>query len=253
MSQLVLDRATSFETRDASRSTLYRVAGLAALLAVFVALTDILLTFLPAGAEQPGTMTAVDWFDLFQANWFFGLRNLGLLPNILSLILLIPVFLALYTAHRHISPTAAMLAMIFSLIGAAIYLSNNAAFPMLTLSQKYAAATTDAERTLLAAAGEAILARGEDFTPGVFMGFVLGEIAMMSIGLVMLRGGIFNKVAGYTGILGGLSLTVFTIWVTFIPVLFELSMLLAMVGGLLSIAWYILIARQFFALGSHEA
>jgi hypothetical protein len=217
-----------------------------------VVLTDIALTFLPAGAEPPGTMTAVDWFQLFQDNWFFGLRNLGLLPNILNLSLSIPIFLALYEAHKHTNKAYAALAVILSLVGAAIYLSNNAAFPMLALSAKYEAATTDAQRTLFAAAGETILARGEDFTPGAFIGFFFSEIAMIAMALVMLRGGIFSKATAYAGLLGALFLTIFTIWTTFIPQFFEISMILALIGGLLSIAWNILTARRLFQLGSYQ-
>ena len=233
-------------------TSLYRLGGLAALLAVLVALADISLTFFPAGAEQPGTLTAIDWFQLFQDNWFFGLRNLGFLPNILTLFLLIPVFLALYTAHQQTNKSYATLALILSLVGTAIYLSNNAAFPMLALSAKYTAATTESQRTLIAAAGEAILARGEDFTPGAFTGFLFGEAAIIAISFVMLRGGIFSKATAYAGILGGLFLTVFTVWSTFIPVLFEAAMIVAIIGGLLSIAWYILIARRLFQLGRDQ-
>ncbi|HSL31344.1 MAG TPA: DUF4386 family protein [Anaerolineales bacterium] len=250
MSILAHNQNVSAERTDSKPFSLYKIGGAAALLAVLVALIDILLTFVPAGAEQPGTMTAVDWFNLFQENWFFGLRNLGLLPNIMTLVLLIPLFLALYAAHRHIDEFSAALAMILSVVGTAIYLSNNAAFPMLALSARYASAATDAQRALVAAAGEAILARGEDFTPGAFMGFLFGEIAIMAISLVMLRGGIFSKASGYAGILGGLSLTIFTIWSTFIPVWFEVAMLLAMFGGILSIVWYILTARRLFQLGN---
>jgi hypothetical protein len=239
---------TNTVSTDASWKSLYRVGGVAALLAVLVALTDIFLTFLPAGAEQPGTMTAVDWFELFQQSWFFGMRNLGLFPNILTLGLLIPVFLAIYGVHRHVNPAYAMLAIILSLTGTAIYLSNNAAFPMLTLSTKYAAAVTAAEKSQLAAAGEAILAHGEDFTPGAFTGFLFSEMAIVTISFVMLRGGAFSKATAYAGILGGLLLTIFTVWSTFIPVLFEISMLLAMLGGLSSIAWYILTARTLYRL-----
>jgi hypothetical protein len=144
-----------------------------------------------------------------------------------------------------------MLALILSLVGTAIYLSSNAAFPMLTLSTKYAAAATEVERTLLAAAGEAILTHGEDFTPGAFIGFLFGEIAIIAISLVMLQGRIFSKAAAYAGLLGGLFLTIFTIWSTFIPVLFQASMLLAMLGGISSIVWYILTARTLFRLSSH--
>lgn len=253
MSPLAQNQVTKLETTDTNWTSLYKVGGMAALLAVLVALTDIALTFLPAGAEQPGTMTAVDWFELFQENWFFGLRNLGLLPNILTLILLIPLFLALYAAHRQINPAYAALAVISCLLGASIYLSSNAAFPMLTLSAKYAAATTDAERILLAAAGEAMLAHGEDFTPGTFTGFLLGEIAIVAISWVMVRGGVFTKTTGYAGILAGLCLTIFTLWSTFIPVFFDGAMLLAMIGGLLSIAWYVLAARTLFQLSKRNA
>jgi Domain of unknown function (DUF4386) len=249
MSQQILSEGSNQETIDRRQHSLSKLGATAALLAILVALADMALTFLPAGAEQPGTMTAIDWFALFQINWFFGMRNLGLLPNILTLCLLIPVFMALYTAHRNTNQAQAALALILSLLGTAIYLSNNAAFPMLTLSTKYANATTEAQRTLLAAAGEAILARGEDFTPGAFMGFLLGEVAIIVISFVMLTGGIFSRANAYAGILGGICLTVFTIWTTFIPVLFEVAMLLAMIGGLLSIAWYILTARRLFQLG----
>jgi hypothetical protein len=248
MSQLVLNRVLKAESRHSNWNNLYKLGGSAALFSALVALTDIALTFFPAGAEPPGTMTAVDWFQLFQDNWFFGLRNLGLLPNILNLSLSIPIFLALYEAHKHTNKAYAALAMVLSLVGTAVYLSNNAAFPMLALSTRYEAATTDAQRALLTAAGEAILARGEDFTPGAFLGFLFSEIAMIVMALVMLRGGIFSKATAYAGILGSLFLTLFTIWTTFIPQFFEISMIFALIGGLLSIAWNILTARKLFQL-----
>lgn len=243
---------TTFVQNPVSRVTttrsLYKMGGFAALLAVLVALADISLTFLPSAAEIPGTMTAVDWFLLFEDNWFLGLRNLGLLPNIMTLVLSIPLFVALYTAHRDSHNDYAALAVILSLTGTAVYLSNNAAFPMLTLSMKYASTATDAQRALLAAAGEAILAQGEDFTPGAFPGFVLGEIAMTLIAWVMLKGRVFSRTAAFSGLMGGVCLAIFTAWVTFIPVLFNVAMVLALVGGLLSIAWYILTARTLFQL-----
>ena len=252
MTQLALNQASMIKTRDLNWNSLYKVGGTAALLSVLVVLTDIVLTFFPAGAEPPGTMTAIDWFQLFQHNWFFGLRNLGLLLNILNLTLSIPIFLALYEAHKHTNKAYAALALILSLVGTAIYLSNNAALPILALSARYEAATSDAQKVFLIAAGEAILARGEDFTPGAFIGFFFSEIAMITMALVMLRDRIFSKATAYAGILGSLFLTIFTIWTTFIPRFFEISMILALIGGLLSIAWNILTARKLFQLEAHQ-
>jgi hypothetical protein len=228
--------------------SLYKLGGTAALLGVLVALTDIALTFLPLGAEQPGTMTAVDWFYLFQSNWFFGLRNLGLLPNILTLLLMIPLFLSLYIIHQQQNQPYAALAMILVGVGTAIYLANNAAFPMWALSMKYDLASDDAQRSLFAAAGEAILARGEDFTPGAFLGFALTETATIVMSAVMLRGKIFSQATAYAGLVGGILLTLFTLWATFIPWGYALSMVLAMIGGLSSIVWYVLTARKLFQI-----
>lgn len=246
----ILTCQSKAESSNAGWLNFYRLAGVTALLAILVAVTDISLTFLPAGAEPPGTMTAVDWFSLFQDNWFMGLRNLGLLPNILTLCLLIPTFLALYLVHRHVNPAYAALAVIISLVGTAIYLSNNAAFPMWALSTKYAAATTEAQRNLLAAAGEAVLARGEDFQPGSLIGFLFAELATFLISFVMLRGGFFSRATAYAGIIGGSFLAIFTIWMTFIPVMFNVAMIVAMIGGLASIVWYAMTARRLFQLGN---
>ena len=145
--------------------------------------------------------------------------------------------------------TYAALAMILSLAGMAIYISNNAAVPIFVLSNKFATAATETQRSMLAAAGEALLAKGEDFSPGAFPGFFLGEIANLTLAFVMLRGRIFSKVTAYTGIIGMSLLTVYTIWVTFIPALQGGAMILAMVGGPLSTIWSILIARRLFQLG----
>jgi hypothetical protein len=120
---------------------------------------------------------------------------------------------------------------------------------MFVLGEKFAAATSDAQRSMLAAAGEAILARGEDFTPGAFIGFILGEIATLGILFVMLRGKIFGKVTAMVGIIGVTLLSAFTFWVTFFPASQNLAMVAGMTGGTLSMVWSILVAARLFRLG----
>lgn len=247
MAQLIQNQITNVDTTDTNWKNLYKIAGVAVLIAVSLMLLDIITTIMSKESIEFGTSTAVNWFTIFHNNWFSGLRNLGLL-NVMEMTLTVPMFFALYTAHRSVNKTYAALAMILSLAGMAIYISNNAAIPMFVLSSKYAAAT-DAQRSLLAAAGEALLARGEDFTPGAFMGFFLGEVANITIAFVMLRGRIFSKATAYTGIFGVALLTVYTIWVTFIPVLQSLAMVFAMIGGPLSTVWSVLVARRLFQLG----
>lgn len=248
MSHSDLNHVANVDTIDPSSKSLYKIAGTAVLISVLLMLLDIVTTAISKEVIQFGTFTATDWFTIFQTNWFSGLRNLGFL-NSLEMTLAVPMFFALYMAHRDVSKTYAAFAMILSLVGMTIYISNNAAVPMFVLSNKYAAAVTETQRSMLAAAGEALLAKGEDFSPGAFLGFFLVQIANLTLALVMLRGRVFGKITAYIGIIGISFLTVYTVWVTFIPALQGTAMILAMVGGPLGMIWSILIARRLFQLG----
>ena len=243
--QAIRQDDTNTETAYSNWKSLYKISGVAAMLIVLTALFEIIITFLPGGYVSSETVS--DWFTLFQSNWFLGLRNLGLL-NIVMTTLGIPMFFALYTAHRNVDQPSAALALILSYIGVAVFYATNRAFPMLDLSNQYASATTDAQRTILLAAGQAMLSVGESHTPGTFIGFFLSEAAGIIISIVMLRGRIFSKSASLVGILGFSLLMIFEICSSFIPTLSNVVLIFAMCGGLLSMAWYILIARRLFQL-----
>jgi hypothetical protein len=233
------------ETTDSNRNNLYLLGGAAALLIVLTALIEIIITFLPGGYTTAETV--LDWFTLLQGNWFLGLRNLGLL-NIVMTALGIPMYLALYTAHRNVQQTHAAAATIVAFIGVAVFYATNRAFPMLDLSSRYAAATTEAQRTVLEAAGQAMLSVGQSHTPGTFLAFFLSEIAGIMMALVMLRGKVFARATAFTGLIGFGLLFVFEILSSFVPAYHDAILMLAMGGGLSSMTWYILLARRFFQL-----
>lgn len=237
---------------DSTWSGLYKIGGAAILIAIPIFLLDIVISLTVEGADiRPDTLTAIDLFILYQDNWLLGLRALGFI-NVITLTVSVPLFLALYAVHRQKYEAYATLAVVIWLVGTTIYISNNAAIPVFVLSRKYEAATTDAQRALLVAAGEAIIAKGVDFTPGSFIGFSFTEIAALAFSFVMLRSGIFSKVTAYSGILGFILLLIFTICLTFVPALFDVAMIIAMVGGLLGLAWYILVARRLLQLGRYR-
>ncbi len=235
---------------DSGWKSLYVMGGVAALIGVLLILLDVFVSlWLPRGEVEPGARSAIDWFTLFEEDPYYGLRDLGLL-NVLNTLLGIPLFLALYAAHRRVGGAYATLALVLFLFGGAIYVSNNAALPMFVLSGEYAAATGEAQRAVLAAAGEAMLARGADFTLGGLVGIVLPSLAQIAISYVMLRGGVFGGATAYAGILGFSLLLVFTVWATFVPGSLDAAMLVALPGGLLVMAWNILVARRLLQLGS---
>jgi hypothetical protein len=235
------------EKQDSNWPGIYKLGGIAALSAVLVGLLEIVITFLPGGNTAQETVQ--DWFMLFQQNSFMGLRNLGLL-NIFLNLLAILTYLALYAVHRKDRDRPlATLAMIVSFLGIGIFFSTNRAFPMLALSNQYALATSNDQRMVLEAAGQAMLSVGQSHTPGTFLGFCLSEVAGVMISFVMLRSEIFSKVAAYTGMIGFGSLLVFEFFSSFVSGLDATAMILAMFGGLLSMAWYVLIALRLFQLG----
>ena len=222
-------------------SGLYKLGAVTSLLILCTALLEILITFLPGGYASAETV--VDWFNLLHDNWFLGLRNLGLL-NIAMTALSIPMFFALCMAHWKVNPKYSALAMIISFIGVAVFYATNRAFAMLDLSTQYAAASTDAQRAVLEAAGQALLAVGQSHTPGTFIGFCLSEIAGILISFVMLRGGIFSKLTASAGVLGFGMLFVYEICQSFVPGSSSFALIFAMIGGILNLVWYALIAQR---------
>jgi len=232
-----------------NNKNIFIIGGTAALLTVLVAFGEILITFLPGGSEQ--VETVIDWFTQLQNNWFMGLRNLGFL-NIIMFALGIPIYFALYTAHRKVNKTFAALAMIISFIGVAVFFATNRAFSMLELSNQYANAITDSQRSGFLVAGQAMLSVGKSHSPGTFICFFLGELAGILISLVILKGKIFSKAAALIGIMGFALLLFFEVFTSFVPVLKEISMILAIGGGILNVIWLILLGIGFFKLVQKE-
>jgi len=245
-----LNPVTDVESEESRWKGLYKVAGVAAIIAVIVGLIESIIMFLPGGSTSPETVTG--WFTLLQNNWFLGLRNLGFM-NIIFIPLGIPTFLALYAAHRRTNKAyVALIAMIISLVSITVFLATNRAFPMLELSSQYASAMTDVQKSMLTAAGQSMLSVGESHVPGTFIGFSLGEIAGITISVVMLWGKVFSKTNAFVGIFGFTFLLVNEIFSSFVPGLFNTAMIFGMGGGLLSMIWYIMISRRFFQLGHIE-
>lgn len=237
---------------QSSFQKLYRLAGIATLLALGVNIVDVALGIGESELILPGTRDSVEWFELFGSSRFEGMYMLGIL-NFGYLLFMIPVYLALFAVHYRQDFTFSLLALILFSLGLAIYVANNAAVPMDVLAEKYAAATTENERVLLEAAGEAVLARGEDFTPAAFPGLILSSIAAVIISIAMLRGNIFSRVTAWIGIAGFTLVSLFTVTATFLPGIYSISYYgFGAVGGLLTIVWFLLTALRFFKLAKTD-
>ena len=227
----------------------YITGGIATSIALIGIALDVIVGSTTGGNLSALPQTAVDRFGQFQASPLLGLYNLDLL-NIVNQIFLIPAYVALYAAHRKTSHAFSLLALIIFLVGTTVFITTNTALPMLELSNKYASATTDSQKTLLAAAGEAMLVRGSHGSLGVFIGFLLPNIAGLIMSSAMLSGRIFSKITSLMGIVGSILILSYIVLVTFAPNVKDMATAVSMPGGLLLMAWMVMFTIKFFKLGN---
>ncbi len=195
-----MNQVIDSETADSRWKGLYKVGGVAALtMLVLIPIQIIIFIAWP----PPGTVEG--YFTLFQDNWLLGLLNLDLL-YMLTNALMVLIYLALYAALRRTSESSMAIALVVGLVGIAAYFASNTAFEMLSLSNQYAAATTDAQRTIFMAAGQAVLAIYTGTAFDVY--YVLSAVALLIFSAVMLRSSIFSKLTAYMGILAGVLMIV---------------------------------------------
>lgn len=223
---------------DPSWRSLYRAGGAAAFIAVALVLIEMIV-FIASG---PLPTTVSGWFNLLQGNRLLGLVDLYLL-EIIAWALFVPMFLALYKALRAANESYLAIAIALAIIGIADYIATNAAFNMLYLSDQYAAATTEAQRSLLLSAGQAMLAMSP--AAGYNMGLLLVSAAGLIISVMMLRGNIFSKVTAYIGILANVVGIVYYIGL----VMPAIGDILLAASGLLFLVWIVLVGRRLWQLG----
>lgn len=248
MSLLKQDHTNENEDTEKQWKSIYIFGGVIAFIAIIGTILDVIIGTSTGGDLSTIPQTAIDRFAEFQANWILGLYHLDML-NVVITILMIPAYFALCAAHRRTNISYTLLAAIIYFIGAAVFVTNNTALSMLELSYKYAAATSEVQKTLLAAAGEAMIARGSHGSLGAFPGFFILTIASLVMSFGMLKGKIFSKKTAYIGILGSTLLLVYIILVTFVPDIENVAMIVSAPGGLLALAWMIMFDIRLFKLG----
>jgi hypothetical protein len=138
------------ETADSRWHWLFRIGGAAALFGAAIIPIQLVI-FIAWG--QPDT--AIGWFAMFQDNKLAGLLAFELL-FVVNAAVGIATTLALYVALRRVNESLMAIALVLGLVEAVALIIARPALEMLYLSEQYAAATTDAQRAMFLAAGEAM-------------------------------------------------------------------------------------------------
>jgi hypothetical protein len=228
------------ETVDPAWRGLYRVGGITPLITLVFYLSQAI--FIP---WERFPTTAEEWFRLFGQSKLLGLFYLNTL-DIASIALLAPMFLALYVALKREDQSSMAIAALFAFIGIPVFIAPRTVLvsTSLSLSNQYAAASTEAERSELLTAGRAFNAIDTP-TPQT-IGFLLTAVAVLIISVVMLRSTTFGKATAYVGILASVLTIADDISVVLLPAV--ASPLLA-VAGLFWVIWWIMISRGLLQLG----
>jgi hypothetical protein len=242
----MLTQVANTETTDRAYKSLYRLGGVAAIIVTVLTLVEVVIfTFYP----QPGTISG--WFMLLQSNRLIGLMDFWGL-EVPMYVMFTLVFLALYVALRKTDEGIMLIALTFALLGIGIFFATNNPFTMLSLSNQYTAATTDAQRSTLLAAGQTVLANTNQRAIGGFnMGLCLVSVAGLMISSVMLRSRSFSRLTAYVGIVTfALSLADYLRQALTSSVIIALLVILPNV--LFLVIWFILVGRRLYQLGRLE-
>jgi hypothetical protein len=228
---------TSAETVDSSWKGLYTWGGISALLDGVLSFIGIALAFrlgaLPSGGE------AVLKFLAGQTTLVYTIYGIIILGDILGVLFL----LALYLALKGVNKNAMLAATGFLGLGLVLDLGVTVIswIGLITLSQNYTAATSDAQRAAYVAVADYALA--VIAVSGPIFSLVISSIGALIVSLVMLRG-VFNRATAYIGIAASIFGFIYGISV-FVPALTILFIIAVLLPGI----WYLLLGSRLYRLG----
>jgi len=251
----MVEQVNHIEGSGASWKSLFRIGGVAALMAGIIFRRNLgveIELFSPITSPE----TVAEWFTLLQNNRLIGLAYLHIF-DLVHYALTGLVFLALFLALKRTNKSLMLIAATSGLVGITVYFATNTAFSLLSLSDQYVMANSEAEQNLLLGAGKTLLAANRFSSPGAhpgsggYISLFLIAIAGLLASVVMLRGKVFNRATAYVGILAGLLDIAYCIGFAFFPSVDgeQLALLFIPAAGLFWMIWYILVGWRLYRLG----
>jgi Domain of unknown function (DUF4386) len=228
--------ATTTTRGDGWRDLMRLGAGAAILVLVMIPLQAVIFI------ASPPPQTPLAYFELFQHNPLLGLLDLDLLLS-LDYLAMIPFYLALYVVVRRSAAGWALLALVLGLFSLGLFLvSREATFSMWMLSDQYAAASSEADRAAITAAGRTLLTL---YNGGTFAtSYVLGAISTLLYSGTMWRHRVFGRWPGAVGLATGIMMLV-------PPTIGPIGVTIAMLSLIPTAVWLVLLARALLRTAAH--
>jgi hypothetical protein len=186
------------EENSQSWRGLYRFAGAAAILFVVLLIAALVIDFIAPPPVHGGTAT----LEFIAANkvLYIAEQLLWILPGVLPVIVYVALFVALAPLGRSLALLAAVVGGLPWALLLAVPVSSRGSLTLVYLSDMYASAGSEHDRSVFATAAEAIIA--ENNTPAI--AGLLSPVGIFLISLVMLKGVLPRAVAWLGIVTGGL-------------------------------------------------
>ena len=240
MSTATLSPTASSENILPDGSKLYKASAIAALTQLGVVLVYFVVIATLGG--KPNTIE--EHLMILQTNQLVGFLR-GDIFNLMIVALYLGLFPGIYLALRRVNPVGAAFSSLLILIAVILCFASNSDFSMLHLSNQYASAATEAQRSQIMAAGEAILAADMWNSSGAYVSGVFLQGAGVLISVIMLRSKDFSKVTAIAGLLGnGIDLLQHILH----PFQPSISAVVLRAAGPFYLVWFPMLARDFLRL-----
>jgi hypothetical protein len=229
-------------TQNQDWKLLYKIGAIAALVAAVLFRRNI-------GAElslfmETAPQSVAEWYAFLQTNPFIGMASLAVF-DLINYVLVGLLFLALTVAFWQRNKSLVTVGFTGGLVGVAVSFASNISLTMLSLSHRYATATSEVQRTELLAGGQAVLATNDPAAAypgtGAYVSLLLIALAGLLFSLVMLRS---NRATAIVGLLASGCDLIYCLTFPLRPAV-PVYLLLA-AAGLFWMIWHLLVARILF-------
>lgn len=227
-----------------SRRTVYWLGGLVCMILTAYCVS----TFLVFVLIGPPPENIKECFTILNENRLYGLLRLDIL-TIFAMPLYYLLFYSIYLSLKSSNNELATVSTILIFAGLTLFLSCTSVFSILNLSERYAVAFDDSEKSQLLAAGEALFTSDIWHGTAAFIGGILLQTGGLLFSVAMLKSTVFSRIAAYTGIfVFGLDL-IHIIIIFYLPLL---SSVLLAIAGTFYLLWFLLVGFRLFRLSRVE-
>ncbi len=231
------------------KKTIYRIGAIASIFALLIFRRNLAAEMHISNGfgiwqiPAPLPDNAYAWFALIRAQPLLAFILLDGV-DVINAILIVALFIALFTAVKQHNPKLAAAALSATMLGAFVYILANRAFPINYLSRKYDAADIPIEQADILTRADVLLANPVRDSAMAF-GLILILSAGLAISIVILKERAFKRGVAMVGMIANGLYLINYVLILFAP---KLNWLLPTLSAPFRLVWYGMLAAALLKL-----